>query len=477
MRAGSRSAAARAGWLSPARRAALYAGALFVLALAVLPLTAGARPSSDVAYAPMGAALLIGALLTVRLRPGEAGSTLLLIPALAAEARFGAAALPAVLYTSLLAGLARRAPAAALLIAAASDTLSFALADAAAGLADLDLYGRLAVFAVVFAFARLVLGSLALRLAGAATRHPRADRSDPFVSLGLAPLGALPVLAWQRLGDGALLVGLAALFAVLILVVEARNLATARAEAETQRDQLERANALQRDLVHLITHEVKNPLTAVLVYTQLVERALREDAREDARERVAAHVGRIKQGAQGIQQLIDDLLQMGRLEESGELPPAEAIDLGVLVEQVASNLEPLAEPKRLALRTEVAEPLPTVLAPPQLLQQALSNLVSNAVKYTPEDGQVLVWARPFGADGEVAVGVTATGIGLSEADLARLFSRFFRSADARARKERGSGLGLALTQAIITRIGGRIEVDSKLNEGTTFRIILPEAPR
>lgn len=473
MHADSRSASAPAAWLGPARRAHLYAGALVVVALTVLTLSPGARPSSDPAYAGLGAALLIGALLSMRLRPGDAGSTLLLIPALAAEARFGAAALPALAYTSLLGGLVRRVPRVALAVAAANDTLAFALGVAAAEAVAPDLVPSLAVFAVVFAVARPLLGRLALWLGGPGTRHRRAERPDPFVSLGLAPLGALPVLAWQRLGDGGLLVGLAALFAVLILVVEARNLATARGEAEAQRDQLVRANALQRDLVHLITHEVKNPLTGVLVYTQLVERALRDDARE----RLPSHVERIKQSAQAIQQLIDDLLQMGRLEETGELPAAEAVELAVLVEQVAMNLEPLAEPKRLALRTDVAEGLPPVLAPPQLLQQAVSNLVSNAIKYTPEDGQVLVWARPFGADGEIAVGVTDTGIGMSEADRARLFTRFFRSADPRARKERGTGLGLALTHAIITRIGGRIEVESKLNEGTTFRIVLREAAR
>ena len=98
-------------------------------------------------------------------------------------------------------------------------------------------------------------------------------------------------------------------------------------------------------------------------------------------------------------------------------------------------------------------------------------------RWLTDDGQVLVWARRIGGDGEVVLGVTDTGIGLSPEDLARLFTRFFRSADPRARVERGSGLGLALTSAIITRIGGRIEVDSKLNEGTTFRIVLREAGR
>lgn len=461
------------GWLSPARRAYAYAGALAAGALAVLLLTPDARPSADPAYAPLGAGLLAGSLLTVRLRPREAGATLLLIPALAAEARFGMAALPAIVYTSLVGSLVRRVTGAALPVAAASDTLAFAVAHLVGQATALDLFGRLAVFAVIFVFARVALAQLAVWLGGPETQHARAQRPDPFVLLALAPLGALPLLAWQGLGDGGLLLGLAALFMVLMVMVEARNLATARAEVEAERDQLVRANALQRDLTHLITHELKNPLTAVLVYTQLIEKALREDSRE----RLPGHIGRIKQSAQAIQQLVDNLLQLSRLEDTGELPDAEPIDLAALVEGVAADLEPLAEPKRLALRTEVPDELPRVVAPLLLLQQALSNLVSNAIKYTPDDGQVLVWARPIDGDGEIVLGVTDTGIGLSQEDLARLFTRFFRSADPRARMERGSGLGLALTSAIITRIGGRIEVDSKLNEGTTFRIVLREAGR
>ena len=455
--------------LGPTQRASAYAGLLAAATLAVLILAPEARPVSDAAYAPVGAGLLAGAILAVRLRPAESGTTLLVIPALVADGRFGAAALPALAYASLVGGLVRRVTGPALVIGAANDSLTYAVAHAGSAGAELNFVGRSAVFAVLFVVVRFGLGRLAAWLGGPRALHPRADRPDLFLLLATAPLGALPLLAWQRLGDGGLLVGLAALLAVLTVVAEARNLATARAEVEAERDQLVRANALQRDLVHLITHELKNPLTSVLVYTQLVERALREDARE----RLPTHVARIKQGAQAIQQLIDDLLQLSRLEEPADMPAAERIAPAQLVDGVVADLEPLAEAKRQVLRAEIGEPLPDVLAPPVLLRQALSNLVSNAIKYTPAEGQVVVWARP--RDGEVALGVTDTGIGLSQEDLARLFTKFFRSADPRARKERGSGLGLALTNAIIARLGGRIEVDSELNKGTTFRIVLPAA--
>ena len=490
MQAGSNSTRAAPGWRGATWRAAAYAGVLSAGTLAVLILADEAKPSPEQAYAPVGAGLLAGALLRVRLRSGTPGSSLLIVPAIVAEGRFGLAALPAVAFASLAAGLVRRVWGPALLIGAANDALAYALAHAAGAqafaLAHLARFGaptltqadspptaaefvaRLASFAVALVLARLALGRLAVAIGGPGAQHPRADQPDPILLLAVAPFGALPLLAWQRLGDGGLLLGLAGVLAVLIVVVEARNLATARGEVEAERDQLVRANALQRDLVHLITHELKNPLTSVLVYTQLVERALRDDARD----RLPGHVGRIKQGAQAIQHLIDDLLQLSRLEEPGELPEAERIAPAQVLEEVAAGLEALAEAKHQALRIDSADVVPDVFAPPLLLRQALSNLVSNAIKYTPEAGQVVVWARPIGV-GEVAIGVSDTGIGLSQDDLARLFTKFFRSADPRARKERGSGLGLALTNAIIARIGGRIEVDSELNKGTTFRIVLP----
>jgi signal transduction histidine kinase len=290
----------------------------------------------------------------------------------------------------------------------------------------------------------------------------------------LAPLAGLPLLAEAQFGDGGLLLCLAALFAVLMLVVEARNLATARSEAEVQRDRLTRANELQSDLFHLVTHELKNPLTAVLVYTQLAERALREAATD----RLPTHVGGIERAAKGMQRLIDNLLQLSRLEESGgDVVAPEAVDLEALSMQVVGDLQALADQRHLTLQLDLPPALPSLWTSPLLLSEALSNLVSNAIKYTPEGGEVRVWAQHREPQQDIVVGVSDTGIGLSSEDLERVFTRFFRSADPRARLERGSGLGLALTRAIISRIGGRIEVDSKLNSGTTFRIALPHKPR
>ncbi len=445
-----------------------YAAAVAALALATLVLLPEARPSTELAYPALGLGLIIGAVLSVRLRPHEAGVSVLLLPALVADARFGLGVLPAVALASLTGALIRRVRGAALVAVAAHDTLAVAAAHIAARAFSTEPVVLFVIFAVVFALGQFALWLVASRFS-VAEQH--VARPDAIVSLALVPLAVLPLLAWARFGDGGLVLGLAALVAILGVVAEARTLASTRAEAEAERDRLARANVLQQELVNLITHELKTPLTTVIVYTQLIERALDQGSTE----RVPGQLVRILDAAKGLQRLIDTLLQMSQLE-SENLPDAELIDLVVLAHEVTSELEPLADQKHVRLHVDVDDAVPAVLAPTFLLKEALSNLVSNAIKYTPEGGAVRIWAADAdGADGTLVLGVTDTGIGLSEADVARLFTRFFRSADPRARAERGSGLGLALTQAIISRIGGRIEVVSELDRGTTFRMVLPRA--
>jgi signal transduction histidine kinase len=151
------------------------------------------------------------------------------------------------------------------------------------------------------------------------------------------------------------------------------------------------------------------------------------------------------------------------------------VDLGDVVRDVAAEIEPLAEQKHQTLEMAVPERSPIAWASPVLLREALSNLASNAVKYTPEGGSLRIWASEGPEPGTSMVGVSDTGVGLSEHDKRRLFTKFFRSDDPRVARERGTGLGLALTHAIVQRMGGDIVVESQLNEGATFRLVLPSA--
>jgi signal transduction histidine kinase len=260
---------------------------------------------------------------------------------------------------------------------------------------------------------------------------------------------------------------------VLSVVSEWWKLGVARAEAEAEVKGLERARVVQEELTDLITHEVRNPLTIILGHCQLA-RASRV-AHSSHAGHVEEHLDHIYQAGKTIERLMGNLLQITRVETSDEPEGSEAVDLGMLARDVTAELEPLAEQKGQTIVLDVPEQAPLAQGSPLLLREALTNLVSNAVKYTPEGGQVNVWARSGPAPGTATLGVTDTGIGLSEEDQERLFTKFFRSADPRVTRERGTGLGLALTHAIVERMGGRIAVESRLNEGATFRVLLPSA--
>jgi signal transduction histidine kinase len=325
------------------------------------------------------------------------------------------------------------------------------------------------VFAVVFAFGRQALWHVATRLDGTPI-DPRAERPEVLLSLPLAPIGLLPLAAGERLGDGALLLTTAALLALLFVVREAANLATARAEMEAERDKLKRANALQDDLINLLTHEVRNPLTLVMSYAQMTRRA----ALDKNLEHISTYIGHVERAGKSIQRLMDNLMQLTTLEVSDELA-VEPVLVSGIVDQVVADLSPLAKQKQQTLQIESNQVIEPALTAPVLLREALSNLISNAVKYTPENGQISVWAEPGSDPHTIVLGVRDNGIGLSAEDKQQLFTKFFRSSDPRVQRERGSGLGLAVTHALVKRIGGTITVDSEPNHGTTFRLTLPSA--
>jgi len=299
------------------------------------------------------------------------------------------------------------------------------------------------------------------------------DQPDLPLSLIVAPLGAVAVVAGEILGEGGALLSLAAILPVLSLVGEWWRLRVARAEAELERDQLAQARMVQEELTYLITHEVRNPLTTILGYCQLARRSIM--APEEGADELNKHLDRIFRAGKTIERLTENLLELSKVETSENEGANEPVDLGNLVREVAAEIEPLAEQKRQTVVLELPEPPAVALASPILLREALSNLASNAVKYTPEGGRVRMWASAGPEDGCSTLGVSDTGFGLSDMDQGRLFTKFFRSEDPRVARERGAGLGLALTRAIVRRMGGDIVVESRLNEGATFRVLLPTA--
>ena len=426
----------------------------------------GTLPNADQVYAPMALALAVGLLLTVRLAPYRPGGALVLLPAMALEARFGLGALLMLAYVSIVVNLIRGMRGARVISTAAHLVLAFAAAHLAAEV--VPVVPGWVTFAFVFAMGRFLLWHVAVRLDASPT-DPKAEQPEVLLSLPLAPIGLLPLAAADRLGDGALLLTSAALLALLFVVREAANLAATRSEMELERNRLARANALQDDLIHLITHELRNPLTLVMSYAQMTRRA----AFDQSYDQIPGYIANVEQAGRSIQRLMENLLQLSKLERADELGDAEPVHVSTILNQVVADLTPLARQKQQTLQLEPARDLEPAMAVPMLVREAVSNLVSNAVKYTPEGGEIKVWAEPGRDPHTLVLGVRDNGIGLSDEDQQRLFTKFFRSSDPRVQRERGSGLGLALTHALVQRSGGTISVESEQGKGTTFRLTLP----
>jgi len=258
-------------------------------------------------------------------------------------------------------------------------------------------------------------------------------------------------------------------------VTEVRAVAAAPRRARTieenRRAELERANArlveldgLRSKFVSDVSHELRAPVTNMLLTLSLLERA------EPGR---AAHYVRVvRQQAARLGTLIEDVLDLARLELGGEEADFVAVDLNALTEQVVSAHQPRAEAAGLVLAVDLEPGLPAVRALPGRLSQVVANLVSNALQYTPL-GTVCVRTRQDGR--RVGLEVEDTGIGIAPDDRPRLFERFFRGRHDAGAEIPGTGLGLAIVEEIVALHQGKIEVESEPGEGSTFRVWLPLA--
>ena len=236
---------------------------------------------------------------------------------------------------------------------------------------------------------------------------------------------------------------------------EVRDHLEARARTE---EALRQAQRLEREFIAVVSHELKNPLTSIRAYAQLMAR------------RAAYHpraVETIVDQSGVLQRLIDDLLDVSRVEAGRlDLRLAEsdlAAEVGAAVEQAQARSE------RHTIRIEVPTHPLTVWADRTRLAQILANLIGNAIKYSPEGGEIVVRVVDRGA--EALVSVADRGIGIPAEELPRLFDRFYRAAGAN--RAEGLGLGLYITRGLVEAHGGRIDVESEPGRGSTFSFTLP----
>jgi signal transduction histidine kinase len=218
----------------------------------------------------------------------------------------------------------------------------------------------------------------------------------------------------------------------------------------------------------VLSHEVQNPLTAILHNAELL---LEEGPHDDLTVR---GLEAIQRGAERIQVMGADLLVLARVGNPVR-PLAHTVDLVAVARDACELMAAEARQRSVVVRLVAeAESLP-VLGDPQDLDAVVGNLVSNAIKYSERGGhvRVLVRRRTGPQDAQAELVVEDEGVGIAEDERGRVFEEFFRSADPRVRERAGTGLGLAIVERAVSRHGGRVDVESAADVGTRFRVLLP----
>ena len=227
---------------------------------------------------------------------------------------------------------------------------------------------------------------------------------------------------------------------------------------------LRRLEKIRRDFVANVSHELKTPLTAVSGYAEtLLDDGIPQEQRRK-------FVQTIHDNATRMQRIVDDLLDLSRIESGGWRPVVAQVDVAGMIQDVFTAVQSAASAKGLALVAEVSPDATHVRVDPTAFRQILTNLVENAVRYTRE-GNVTVRTRR--SDDGVWVDVSDTGIGIAAEHLPRIFERFYRVDAGRSRAEGGTGLGLAIVRHLVDAHGGRVEATSTVGRGTTISVLLP----
>lgn len=227
---------------------------------------------------------------------------------------------------------------------------------------------------------------------------------------------------------------------------------------------LKELDRMKSEFVSTVSHDLRSPLTSIRGFVDLLVMAGKLN------EQQLEFVDKVKKGVGDITALIDDLLDIGRIEAGVDLM-MEACALDDIIREVTDNLRGEVETKEQSLHLELLPELPPVWGNRMRLSQVISNLVGNALKYTPDGGSITVEAMEEG--GQVLVSVKDTGVGIPPADLPRIFDKFYRVQSKETEDISGTGLGLSIVKSVIEKHNGRIWVDSELGVGSTFTFILP----
>ncbi|MGH2524395.1 MAG: sensor histidine kinase, partial [Anaerolineales bacterium] len=225
---------------------------------------------------------------------------------------------------------------------------------------------------------------------------------------------------------------------------------------------------VKNEFIASASHDLKNPITTVLAYSELLEKVGPLNAHQ------ADFVSRIQRASHQMHELVLNLLELARADLGMELK-LESCDLSQLLISIADEFQPQASAKAQSLQVKLPEGLPAISADGVRLRQVVRNLVGNAIKYTPNGGQVTLSAEIQAQ--AVRFSVQDTGPGISASDLTFIFDKFYRVQSDATQDIEGNGLGLAIVKSIVEQHGGEVAVTSTPGHGTHFSFTLPLTPR
>jgi two-component system phosphate regulon sensor histidine kinase PhoR len=233
--------------------------------------------------------------------------------------------------------------------------------------------------------------------------------------------------------------------------------------------EIRRLETVRRDFVANVSHELRTPIASICSATEtLLGGALGDPPA------ATQFVQMIERNGERLRHLVEDLLDLSRIESQDYKLEREAIEVGAMVERSLSLLQQKAQRGRVRTDSEIPSNLPLVRADQRALEQVITNLVDNGIKYCPPGSRVVVKARP---DGEALLRLTVedSGPGIPERDLPRIFERFYRVDPGRSREMGGTGLGLSIVKHLVEAMGGEVGVESRVGVGSSFWFTLPKA--
>ena len=241
-------------------------------------------------------------------------------------------------------------------------------------------------------------------------------------------------------------------------------------ELERANKELRKIDEIKSEFVSVASHELRTPLAAIKNVVQLMISGKTGEINENQ----VKFLSMAERNINRLTNILNDLLDLSRIE-SGKIDiKFEELDISISIEFVIASLKPQVNGKSIRLRTEMAQPLPSVYGDREKVEQILINLLGNAIKFTPEGGEIAVSAQPFDAqERKLAISVRDTGIGIPKDQLEKIFEKFHQVEGSLHRSVSGTGLGLAITKGLVEANYGSIWVESEVGKGSVFTFTLP----